>query len=114
MQAAGVGTDVRDFIAALLNGDRDFVFGAIRQVVREGGDAEMFLTQVVCALDDAYRARLDGTQVNPEIARITQNCATNFLEILTASLSNAVDSSYSVGITGAKLAVTRALAIVEG
>jgi uncharacterized membrane protein YgcG len=114
MQAAGISTDVRDFIAALLNGDRDFVFGAIRQIVREGGDAESFLTQVVCALDDAYRARLDGTQVNPEVARLTQNCAPKFLELLTVSLSNAVDSSYSVGISGAKLAVTRALAVVEG
>jgi hypothetical protein len=112
--AAAVSTDVRDFIAALLNGDRDTVFGTLRQVVREGGDAEMFITQVVCALDDAYRARVDGTKVNAEIAAMTGNAATPFLERLTGALTNAVDSSYSPGITGSKLALTRALAVVEG
>jgi hypothetical protein len=111
---AAVSTDVRDFIAALLNGDRDTVFATIRQITREGGDAEIFLTQVVCALDDAYRARLENTKVHPEIAQLTQNCATSFLERLTAALTNAVDSSYSPGVTGAKLALTRALGVVEG
>ncbi len=112
--AAQVSTDVRDFCAALLNGNRDVVFGTLRQVVREGGDAEAFITQVVCALDDAYRNRVDGTPVNGEIARLTQNCATSFLERLTTALTNAVDSSYSPGISGSKLALTRALAVVEG
>ncbi|MBA3789530.1 hypothetical protein H0X32_04055 [Patescibacteria group bacterium] len=111
---APISTDVRDFIASLLQGDRDVVFGSIRQIVREGGNAETFLTQVVCGLDDAYRARLDGTKVNAEIATLTEKCATPFLERLTAALTNAVDSSYSPGISGAKLAVTRALGIIEG
>ena len=112
--ASAISTDVRDFSGALLAGNRDVVFGTIRQIVREGGDAEVFLTQVVCALDDAYRNRVDGTPVNAEIARITEGCATSFLERLTGALTNAVDSSYSPGITGAKLALTRALAVVEG
>jgi hypothetical protein len=112
--AVAISTDVRDFCAALLNGDRDAVFGTMRQIVREGGDAETFLTQVVVVLDDAYRARVDGTKVNPEIARLTQNCATPFLERLTSALTNAVDSSYTPGISGSKLALTRALAVVEG
>jgi hypothetical protein len=113
-QAAAVPTDVRDFVAALLQGDRNTVFGTLRQVVREGGDGETFITQVVCAIDDAYRARVDGTAVNPEIAALTQNCATPFLERLNNALTNAVDSSYSPGISGSKLALTRALAVVEG
>ena len=112
--AATISTDVRDFCDALLKGDRDTVFGTLRQIVREGGDAETFITQVVCALDDAYRNRVDGTKVNPEIAQLTKNCATSFLERLTGALTNAVDSSYSPGITGSKLALTRALAVVEG
>jgi hypothetical protein len=112
--AAGVSTDVRDFCAALLQGNRDVVFATIRQIVREGGDAEMFITQVVCAFDDAYRNRVEGTKVNAEIAQLTQNCATPFLERLMNALTNAVDSSYSPGISGSKLALTRALAVVEG
>ena len=116
MEAApsAVSTDVRDFCGALLAGDRDTVFSTIRQIVREGGDAEMFITQVVCALDDAYRNRVEGTKVNAEIAQLTKTCATSFLERLTSALTNAVDSSYSPGITGSKLALTRALAVVEG
>ena len=38
--------------------------------------------------------------------------ATPVLERLVTALASAVDSSYSVGITGAKLAITRALAIL--
>ena len=112
--SAPVSTDVRDFVAALLNGDRTTVFSSYRQMIREGGDGETFLTQVVCAIDDAYRARVEGTDVHPEIAQLTANCATPFLEKITSALTNAVDSSYSPGVTGGKLALTRALAVVEG
>lgn len=110
--AADIAPEVPSFIAAIIRGDRETVFNTLRSVVRTGGDAEAFLTQSVCALDDAYRARLDGTRVHPEIARVTSECAAAFLERLVTALSTAVDSSYSSGITGAKLALTRALAIV--
>ena len=98
------------FLDALLRGDREATFGMLREVVRNGGDAEAFFTQVACALDDAYRARLEGIPVHPEIARITQDVATPVLERVVTAFASAVDSSYSVGITGAKLALTRALA----
>ncbi len=107
-------TDVPGFLHALLNGDRDGAFGAIREVTRTGGSSEEFLTHAVCALDDAYRSRIDGTAVHPEVARLTQSCATPFLERLVTSLTTAVDGSYSAGVTGVKLAVTRALAVVNG
>jgi hypothetical protein len=106
--------DIPGFVAALLAGDRDTVFNSLRSVVRAGGDSQEFLSQAVCALDDAYRARIDGSSVHPEIARITEGCATSFLERVVVSLTQAVDSSYSTGITGAKLALTRVLALVNG
>ena len=106
--------DIAGFLSVLLSGDREAVFGTLRTVNRAGGDTQDFLAHAVCALDDAYRARIDGTSVHPEIARITSDCATNFLERLVSSLATAIDSSYSAGITGAKLAATRALAIVNG
>ena len=106
--------DVPAFIEALLSGDRDQVFGMLRQVNRTGGDSETFVTHAVCALDDAYRSRLDGTPCHPEVLRATEGCATPFLERVIASLATAVDSSYSTGVTGAKLALTRALAVVNG
>jgi hypothetical protein len=108
--AKEVPTDVRGFIAALLEGDRDAAFGTIRNVVRGRGNVQAFLTDAVCALDDAYRARLDGTPADSEVARAVANCPTPTLERLVASLATAVDSSYTLDVTGAKMAVTRAFA----
>ncbi len=105
-----IAPHVPAFLEVLLRGDREATFGMLREVVRSGGTAEPFFTQVACALDDAYRARLEGAPVHPEIARITASIATPVLEHLVAAFVSAVDSSYSVGITGAKLALTRALA----
>jgi hypothetical protein len=112
--APAPAAEVPAFLALVLAGDRDGAFSMIRSIVREGGDAESFLTQVAVALDDAYRARLDGTPVHGEIARVTDGCATGFLEKLVAAFSTGVDSTYSQGISGAKLAVARALGVVEG
>jgi hypothetical protein len=84
----------------------------LREVAREGGDTEAFFTQVACALDDAYRHRIEGAPVHPEIARITNGVATSTLEKVVTATTTAVDSSYSIGITGAKLALTRALATI--
>jgi len=106
--------DIPAFLEALLSGDRDQVFGMLRNVNRTGGDSETFVTHAVCALDDAYRARLDGTPCHPEVMRATEGVAMPFLERIISSLATAVDSSYSTGVTGAKLALTRALAVVNG
>jgi hypothetical protein len=111
-EAAPVHPDVPAFLHSLINAERDAVFGMFRDIVRAGSDAEAFLTQVACALDDAYRARLEGAPVHAEVKRITDPVSTSVLEKLVTSLASAVDSSYSVGITGAKLALTRALATV--
>ena len=106
--------DVRHFIQALLHGDRDTVFGTIRGITRTGGDSEAFLTHAVCALDDAYRSRMDGSVCHPDILSVTADCHPSFLERVVTSLTTAVDGSYSTGITGVKLALTRALAVVNG
>ena len=106
--------DVRTFIESLLKGDRDAVFGTIRGITRTGGDSEAFLTHAVCALDDAYRARVDGSVCHPDILAVTADCHPSFLERMVTALTTAVDGSYSTGVTGVKLAVTRALAIANG
>ncbi|MEK7101065.1 MAG: hypothetical protein AAB921_03120, partial [Patescibacteria group bacterium] len=106
--------DVRAFIEALLRGDRETVFGTIRGITRNGGDSEAFLTHAVCALDDAYRSRVDGSTCHPDILAATADCHPSFLERVVTSLTTAVDGSYSTGITGVKLALTRALAVVNG
>ncbi len=112
--AAPISHDVREFLAALIAGNRDAVFGTVRAITRQGGDSEEFLTHAVCALDDAYRAQVDGSVCHPDIAALTANCHPSFLERLVTSLTTAVDGSYSTGVTGVKLALTRALAVVNG
>ncbi len=109
-----ISDNVHDFIKALLDGDRDTVFGMVRKIAREGGDTEAFLTHTVCALDEAYRSCIDGTTCHPDIAALTKGCHPSFLERLVSSLTTAVDGSYSAGITGVKLGLTRALGVVQG
>lgn len=113
-EAAPVNADVSDFITALLQGDRDTVFATIRSITRTGGNSEEFLTHAVCALDEAYRSQVDGSVCHPEIARLTSECHPNFLEKIVTALTTAVDGSYSTGVTGVKLALTRALSVVNG
>lgn len=101
---------VRGFASALLGGDRAAVFAGLRQHMLGGGSAEELLSEVACLLDDAYRARIDGTAADAELTRLSARLSTPILEKLVASLTTAIDSSYSTGVTGAKLALTRALA----
>ncbi|HVW82614.1 MAG TPA: hypothetical protein VHC68_01585, partial [Candidatus Paceibacterota bacterium] len=109
---APLAPEVPSFIAALIAGKREEVYATLRQLVQSGADAEAFIAQVSLALDDAYRARTEGAPVHQEIAALTKNLATPVLERLVSSLTSAVDSTYSIGITGAKLALTRALGVL--
>jgi len=103
---------VRGFVAALLDRDREAVFAGLRQQMRGGGSAEELLSGVVCLLDDAYRARVDGSVCAPDIAQLTNHMTSPILEKLIAALGTSIDSSYSTGVTGAKLALTRALVVL--
>jgi hypothetical protein len=109
-----VDHNVPAFITALLGAQKEQVFSMIRELNKAGQDVEQFLTHVVVALDDAYRAKIDGTPVHPEVARVCVDCAPSFLERVISSLTTVVDGSYMTGVTGVKLAVTRALHAVEG
>ncbi len=103
---------IREFISALVEGDRMAVFAGLRQHVRGNGSPEKLISEIVCLIDDVYRARIDGTDCDSDIARMTARLNTPTLERLVASLTTAIDSSYTEGVTGAKLALTRALAIL--
>ena len=112
LEPVAVPADIRGFISALIEGDRVAVFAGLRQHVRGSGSPEKLISEIVCLLDDAYRARIDGTDCDSDIVRTTARLNTPTLERLVASLTTAIDSSYSAGVTGAKLALTRALAIL--
>jgi hypothetical protein len=112
--AAPVHAEVPGFISMLLAGEKDQVFALVRRMNQAGQDVEEFMAHAICSLDDAYRARIDGTPVHEDVKRVTEHCATPFLERLVTSLTTAVDGSYSMGVTGIKLAITRALAVAQG
>ena len=60
------------------------LFGMVRKMAREGEDTELFISHAACALDDAYRACIDGTTCHPDIAELTQGCHPSFLERLVS------------------------------
>ncbi|MDO8593812.1 MAG: hypothetical protein Q7R59_02865 [bacterium] len=103
---------IRGFISALVEGDRMAVFAGLRQQVRGSGSPEKLIAEIVFLLDDAYRARIDGTACDADIARLSARLNTPTLEKIIAALTTAIDSSYSTGVTGVKLALTRALSIL--
>lgn len=108
-ESVSAPANIRGFISALVEGDRMAVFAGLRQHVRGGGAPEKLISDIVYLLDDAYRARIDGTDCDADVARMTARLDTPTLEKLVAALATAIDSSYSAGVTGAKLALTRAL-----
>ena len=112
VEAEKVSMSVRDFVIALIAGDRAGVFAGLREHVRNADAPERFINDAVCMLDDVYRARIDGTACDADIARRAARVGTPVLEKLVAALTTAIDASYSDGITGAKLALTRALATI--
>ena len=112
VEASTIQPHIRGFAAALVEGDRAAVFAGLRQHIRGSGAPEHLLSRAVCLIDDAYRSRIDGTACDPEMARLTARLDTPTLEKLVASLATGIDSSYSTGVTGAKLALTRALSIL--
>jgi hypothetical protein len=105
--------DVHGFLNALIAADREATFGFLRQMTRSGIAVEKFLTRALHALDDAFRARVEGAVCDPEVLRITGKCTTPAMENVITALTSAIDGSYSKGMTGAKLALTRAFDAVE-
>jgi hypothetical protein len=105
-------SDMHGFTSALVAGDRATVFSVLREHVRCGGAPESLISSAVCLLDDTYRARVEGSQCDAHIERVAARLDTPTLEKLVAALATAIDSSYSDSVTGAKLAFTRALAVL--
>jgi len=112
VESGAVQPHIRGFAAALVEGDRVAVFAGLRQHLRGGGVPEHLLSKTVCLIDDVYRSRIDGIPCDPDMARMTARLDTPTLEKLVTSLTTAIDSSYSTGVTGAKLALTRALSVL--
>jgi len=106
------GDDMR-LLNALMNGDRDTSFSMLRRTMRNGGRPELLLEKALVHLDTAYRARIDGIACSEDVRRICAQADTALLEEVINALATAVDTTYSQSQTGAKLALTRAHAVIE-
>jgi len=104
--------NVQSLVTHLIEGDRVAVFAGLREFVRGGGKPENLVHSVICLLDETYRARIDGVPCEGAVARLTARLDPSTLENLISALTTAIDSSYSDSVTGAKLAFTRALAVL--
>jgi hypothetical protein len=111
-QPADAHGDVRGLASAIVGGDRAAVFSGLRQHVRGGGSPERFVSSILNILDDIYRSRIDGAPCDAAVSRITARLDTPTLEKLITALTTGIDSSYTDKMTGAKLALTRALAVL--
>ncbi len=108
-----VSRSTNTFVYAIFAGDQASALETLRSVAREGGNVTAFMTSAVQAVDDAYRARLEGAAADAEIVRVTSNVADEGLERVISALSTAIDASYTNAMTAAKLAVTRAVSALH-
>lgn len=108
----GISTDAAMFLNTIMAGDRTAAFGMLRRAGHTGGQ-EQLMESALVLLDEAYRARIDGTECDADVARICAVADTALLEQVIDALATAVDTSYSKAQTGAKMALTRALSIVQ-
>jgi hypothetical protein len=108
---SAIPVSAQEFASALLIGDRQAVFAALRQHAQNNGAPEKLVSGAAFLIDDAYRSRIEGTG-ETVLSRIAARLSTPVLEQLVTALTTAVDASYSSGMTGAKLALARALAVL--
>ncbi len=104
--------NTHDLTAALIAGDRLAVFAGLRDHVKNGGKPEHLVSSVACLLDDTYRSRIEGSMCDEKLSRLSARFDTPTLEKLVTSLATAIDASYTDTLTGAKLALTRALGVI--
>jgi hypothetical protein len=98
-----VSLDVNAFVSAILSGNREQAFGAIRH-----GRVEELMAGAVTALDSLYRSRVEGKMPGDAVlARAAQEFSGPALENIISILAGAVDATYSSPETAAKLALTK-------
>lgn len=108
-----VPVDMREFVAALVEGDRTAVFTGLREYARSAGTPEHLVGAVACLLDDTYRARVAGAECDAALARLTARLDTPTLERLVAALSTGIESTgYADKALSSKLALARALSVL--
>ena len=104
-------TTIPLFIGWLMEGKREKAFDYLRALSLRGESTTHFITQVAAELDRAYRARVElGAEPDPYTREKTSHLAPREILAFVEMLVDGIDGIYSSGLTGVKLAVSRALA----
>ncbi len=99
---------IATFVGWLVAKEEQKVFEHLRSASAQGG-IEHFIGEVVRALDDVYKHRLEGNH-NPdaELARLTATWSNGDFEQVLGILVECIDFSYSSNRIGAKVALAKA------
>jgi hypothetical protein len=104
------------FIEWIVRGEDKHVFAFMRMLKAQNQPVSDFVRKVVAELDNAHRARLEGSEdisVDPHVAEITYHLSNRDLEAIVSELLLGVDERYDSAYTSVRLALTRVLDIVR-
>lgn len=106
---------VGTFVGWLVNAEEQKTFEYLRTASATGNGVELFIGEVVRALDDVYKHRLEGNHnPDPELARLTATWSNGDFEQVLGILVECIDFSYSSNRIGSKVALAKAFDYFRG
>ncbi len=105
------------FVEWIIRGEDKKVFTFLRMLKHQEQPVADFMRKVVSDLDNAYRARMEGTDersnVNQHIAEVTYHLSNQELETIVGELLHGVDERYDSAYTSVRLSLVRVLDIIK-
>ncbi|MDQ5927693.1 MAG: hypothetical protein QG633_131, partial [Patescibacteria group bacterium] len=105
------------FVEWIVRGEDKKVFTFLRMLKHQEQPVADFMRKVVSDLDNAYRARMEGSDersnVNQHIAEVTYHLSNKELETIVGELLHGVDERYDSAYTSVRLSLVRVLDIVK-
>jgi hypothetical protein len=104
----GTVSTVTTFITWLAANEQQKVYNFVRKLSSQGYSVDNFIGQVLRALDDVYKNRLEGNRnPDPSLAEKTATWSNADLEAILGILVECIDYSYSSSRIGTKVALAK-------
>ncbi len=105
------------FVEWIIRGEDKKVFTFLRMLKHQEQPVGDFMRKVVSDLDNAYRARMEGSDeranVNQHIAEVTYHLSNKELETIVDELLHGVDERYDSAYTSVRLSLVRVLDLIK-
>jgi|GEM_PF-6935101 len=105
------------FVEWIVRSEDKKVFTFLRMLKHQEQPVADFMRKVVSDLDNAYRARMEGSDersnVNQHIAEVTYHLSNKELETIVGELLHGVDERYDSAYTSVRLSLVRVLDIIK-